>query len=221
MSRIREALDRWLDDGIRRIGQVVIRPEADGGFTLRHADDDPGADAERFEGAASARLIAADDDHGNYRPLKTAPTLRHGWSLRVADRDELRRALDFLYPGALALAAAWQGGGIEATPLRETFGRQSGMYRLVARIEDALADELVGRVCREASCLRRILWEIAPGRPVESLPSADNGREACDRDIGRGRIPLICREACNILVAEARRAMKERRTESAPSGEDH
>ena len=43
--------------------------------------------------------IAKHDDAGNYRPLKTAPNLRHGWRLELETLEDLRRALDYFYPG--------------------------------------------------------------------------------------------------------------------------
>ena len=60
------------------------------------------------------------DDAGNYRPLKTAPTLRHGWQLTVSSLAELRLALDHFYPGRLAAFFASESGGLEATSLRDT-----------------------------------------------------------------------------------------------------
>src|SRR4030095_17074351 len=91
----------------------------------------------------TAYEIARYDDAGNYRPLKTAPNLRHGWRMELERSDELRRALDHFYPGRLAIFIAWQRGQLRTTPLRETLDRQSGMYRIAAKISDAQIDDLV------------------------------------------------------------------------------
>src|SRR5947199_7086170 len=104
--------------------------------------------------------IAKYDDAGNYRPLKTAPNLRHGWRLELATLDELRRALDYFYPGRLAVFAAWKNEQLRITPLRETLDRQSGMYRIAAKISDEQIDNVVGNFCRsDSGCFRTILWK--------------------------------------------------------------
>ena len=100
------------------------------------------------------------DDTGNYRPLKTAPNLRHGWRLELATVEELRRALDYFYPSRLAVFAAWKSGCLKTTSLRDTLDRQSGMYRVAAKISDPQINDLVADFCRsDTGCLRTILWK--------------------------------------------------------------
>jgi hypothetical protein len=41
---------------------------------------------------------------------------------------------------------------------------------------------------------------MEPGQPIESLPSSKLSLDALPAD----RIPLICRELCNLVVAAAR-----------------
>jgi hypothetical protein len=50
---------------------------------LCHRDDEVRNDLQRFKNADDAIEIAKHDDAGNYRPLKTAPSLRHGWRLEL------------------------------------------------------------------------------------------------------------------------------------------
>ena len=87
--------------------------------------------------------LAKFSDDGEYRPLKTAPNLRHGWRLELADLGALQQALDFFYPGRLAALAAWEADRLPRTPLRETLNRQTGMYRVAAKISDQQIDRLV------------------------------------------------------------------------------
>src|SRR5207244_8473866 len=105
----------------------------------------------------TAYEIAKHDDVGNYRPLKTAPNLRHGWRLELETLEDLRRALDYFYPGRLAVFAAWKSDQLQTTPLRETLNRQSGMYRVEAKISDCQINYLVADFCRSnGGCLRTI-----------------------------------------------------------------
>lgn len=202
------------------IGQIIVRHQS-GGLELRHHHD-----AERAtEGLAvyidpeDAASLALYDDAGNYRPLKTAPNLRHGWRLTVADAVALRLALDLFYPARMGAWRAFVRGRLATTPLRETLDRQTGMYRVTAKLTDEQADALVGRFCRsDGGCLRTILWRRDAGGTMAStrLPT-EKFDPACDQTTGQagggGFVPLLCQEACNLLVAEARAVVKgERRS---------
>ncbi|MGH7937665.1 MAG: DR2241 family protein, partial [Bryobacteraceae bacterium] len=148
------------------------------------------------------------------RPLKTAPTLRHGWRMDLANLDELQLALEGFYPGRLAALAAWEENRLLPTPLRATLNRQSGMYRIAAQISDEQISAVVGRFCRSQGgapgCLRTILWgrDETKARPSTRLP-LDKFIAPLDQT-GRGEqvMPLLCQEACNLLVSEARREVK-------------
>ena len=182
-----QSLAAWLESGRTRIGQIAILETLDG-WELRHADDLGRDDLAKQEGANAARHLANLDDAEAYRPLKTAPNLRHGWRLVLRDVDELRRALDYFYP---AMTAVWQSqllGALRPVPFRETLNRQTGMYRVTQKITDAQARTIIDSFC--AGCLKCRLWEAQT--PPDNTAS----------------IPLLCQEACNLLVAEARRVVK-------------
>ena len=182
-----ESLAEWLESGRTRIGQIVILATPDG-WELRHSDDLARGDLPKSEGANAARHLANLDDSGAYRPLKTAPNLRHGWRLVLRDVEELRRALDYFYP---AMAGVWLSqlrGELSGVPFRETLNRQTGMYRVTQKITDEQARTMIDSFC--AGCLKCRLWDAQP--PPD------------DAD----RIPLLCHEACNLLVAEARKVVK-------------
>jgi len=204
---ITQGLAAWLAAGETRIGELVVL----GQYELRHhldAGAGPNAPLASYPLPEAARDIALYDAGGNYRPLKTAPTLRRGWRLTLSTIGQLHEALDFFYPAMLAARFAFQQGRLAVTPLRDTLNRQSGMYAVTRKITDPQADALIGSFCRSEGgspgCLKTILWPIAPGLPVASLSP-----EKFDPYSSRTGIPLLCAEACNLLVARVREAVKQ------------
>ena len=207
-------------------GQILAQKTNTGGFVLSHRDDEAVEELQLFRSAENAIEIAKRDDAGNYRPLKTAPNLRHGWRLELATLEELRRALDYFYPGRLAVLAAWKTGYLKTTALRETLGRQSGMYRVATKISDPQIDDLVADFCQsDGGCLRTILWKrnrtgaiASTNLPKEKFdPAYDQVMAVCSRrpagDAHASQseavtVPLLCQEACNLLVAECRKVVK-------------
>jgi sirohydrochlorin cobaltochelatase len=209
--------------GLCYVGQIAVWPSAEGGFILSHRDEKERTDLNIARDAENAAELARFDDYGSYRPLKTAPNLRHGWRLEVATFDDLTRALDHFYPGRLAVFVAWQKNQLETTTLRETLARQSGMYHVAAKISDAQIDDVVASFCRSnGGCLRTILWRrdasglMASSKlPPEKFDTSQDqtlwpGSTPPATAIGAGTlIPLLCQEACNLLVAECRRVVKD------------
>jgi hypothetical protein len=206
-------------------GQILVQKREGAGFVLLHRDDESLDKLQRYQETENAIEIAKYDDAGNYRPLKTAPNLRHGWRLELATVDELRRALDYFYPSRLAVFAAWKRGYLKTTALRETLDRQSGMYRAAAKISDPQINDLVADFCRsDSGCLRTILWQrdrngvIASTKlPKEKFdPGVDQAAACSRRPAGDARashseaatVPLFCQEPCNLLVAECRKVVK-------------
>jgi sirohydrochlorin cobaltochelatase len=220
-------------------GQIlVVRVEKrDGaGFVLLHRDDESLGQLQTYRDAEDAVEIAKYDDARNYRPLKTAPNLRHGWRLELATVEELRRALDYFYPGRLPVFAGWKSGYLKTTALRETLDRQSGMYRVAAKISDPQINDLVADFCRsDGGCLRTILWKRDLNGVIASMklpkekfdPAFDQVTQLCSRrptndarashppSLSYGvansetvTVPLLCQEACNLLVAECRKVIK-------------
>ena len=202
-------------------GQILVQNVNGTTFVLSHRDEESLDQLHRFRDAEDAAEIARFDDAGNYRPLKTAPNLRHGWRLELATIEELRRALDHFYPARLAAFAAWKSGDLETTPLRETLDRQSGMYRVAAKISDPQINALIADFCRsDIGCLRTILWRRDRTGAIAStkLPS-EKFDPACDQATASSApgstppataaVPLLCQEACNLLVAECRKVVKE------------
>lgn len=199
------------------IGQVVVRKASHGGFALSHRDDDGRENLEVLGGVENVQEVAKFDKAGKYRPLKTAPNLRRGWQLHVANAPELARALDSFYPGRLGVFTAWKKNCLPITSLRKTLERQSGMYRVAASISDSQANGVVGNFCRsDGGCLRTILWKRdESGVPASTKlpdskfdPARDQAAPETLPSASRGMIPLLCQEPCNLLVAECRRVVK-------------
>ena len=201
------------------VGQILVQKRNDG-FVLSHREDEARHDLQTFHNAEDAVEIAKYDKAGNYRSLKTAPNLRRGWRLEVSTSPELRRALDYFYPGRLAVFGAWKTSQLQTTPLRETLERQSGMYRVAANISDEQIGNVVGDFCRsDGGCLRTILWKRDHRG---TIPSTKLPPEKFDPTFDQTKplgmpgsptpatatIPLLCQEACNLLVAECRKVVK-------------
>ncbi len=93
---------------------------------------------------------------------------------------------------------------LEVTSLRETLGRQSGMYRVTQKLSDDQAQSLIGSFCcSNKGCLRKVLWKLDADNEVKTLPE-----EKRTGNSSYFEIPLLCREACNLLVAAARDVVK-------------
>jgi hypothetical protein len=251
MRDLAQMLSDWLAAGGREIGEIRIEPDGDA-FVLCHRADVGRSGLAACAGPEAARELAQFDDAGKFRPLKSAPNLRRGWRLTAADLAELRRALDYFYPAMLGVWRSHNREELRAVPLRETLARQTGMYRVTHKITDAQAQQMIGGFCRtDGGCLKTILWEFEPGKPVSSLPPekfavadatrsgagvppAESPAGASPAPIEQpGRLPhgpaggapapfpptpaplrsapvfpLLCHEACNLLVAEARTVVK-------------
>jgi sirohydrochlorin cobaltochelatase len=210
------AIEQWISEGARSIGQILIHPLPDGSYELRHVEDAGREDLEPHEGSPAARPLSFFDAKGEYRPLKTAPTLRRGWKLKLADAADLRLALDHFYPAMTALWLSHLEGSLAVVALRETLGRQTGMYAASKRLLDEEGQETVGAACAASNCLKRTLWPFAPGQPLEKLPLSITTAEVRPAPGGGTEIPMLCHEACNILVAACREVVKKRERAAAP-----
>jgi hypothetical protein len=210
-------------------GQILIQ-KTNHGFALSHREDEARKDLQTSRNAEGAVEIAKYDDAGNYRPLKTAPNLRPGWRLTLKTLEEVKRALDYFYPGRLAVFAAWKTGQLRTTNLRETLDRQSGMYRVAAKVSDAQIDDVVADFCRsDGGCLRTILWKrdahgtvSSTKLPSEKFDPTHDQAEAVGRPgssafaeatadktmPATATVPLLCQEPCNLLVGECRKVVK-------------
>ncbi|GAB4179050.1 MAG: hypothetical protein Fur0032_19680 [Terrimicrobiaceae bacterium] len=199
VSKILDFLADRLAGGRATIGQVVVS----GTYRLRHVDDEHGEIRETFTDPEDAQALTLFTDDGQYRPLKTSPDLRHGWELRLASLAEVRLALDLLYPAALANALALSQGRLTGTPLRETLGRQTGMYAVTKKLTNEEAGPLISSCCDDRTrCMNQILWNIEGDLPTPLTHTREQ--------ILATPLPLVCTEACCLVVAAARQTVKSR-----------
>ncbi|MFZ4116295.1 MAG: DR2241 family protein [Chthoniobacterales bacterium] len=191
-------LTSLLAQGECTLGEILVRAD----FSLRHHADESllVQELNSYETPEAAREINRYDVQGMFRPLKTAPNLRRGWLLQLKNVDELLVALDFFYPAALDLYGSFLQKKLSITPLRETLDRQTGMYRITQLLKDEQAQELIEKTCSSHhGCLRKVLWSISSTQEITTLPKEKKSGAALSQEI-----PLLCREACNLLVAAAR-----------------
>jgi sirohydrochlorin cobaltochelatase len=207
--KLAERLSAAITGGIRRIGQIAILPQ-DAGYLLCHIDDETGdlSLLEKLEGSAAARDVSTWAEDGHYRFTKGELSLKRGWLLQLSSAEELRQALDHFYPAAAGLWFAQQDGRLEIEHLRDKLNRQTGMYRFARNLSNAGAQRLVREVCGPGHCcVKKILWQIDENTPLDD--SEASRFDGVTGDIDRAKaIPLLCREACNHFVAEARKASK-------------
>jgi len=187
----REAFAAWVDkatDG-RVFGQVLIRRDAEGGYSLRHRDDAGTVELDVHQELREAREISKLTERGEYRPLKSSPNLRRGWELRVKDASGLAVTMSYLYPAAQVHWYLYREGRLEVTSYRENAARQSGIYKRIQRLSDEGVQNAARACCEDAVCLKKTLWDVDEETPL-----------AMDR--GDGEIP--CPEPCSVFVSFAR-----------------
>jgi hypothetical protein len=174
------------------LAQVLIS-RAGRRFELRHvADQSVSPNKLRAVPPHDCRPLAQFTAQGAFRPLKSAPNLQTGWRVVAANDAELEVALSQLYPGAIADWFAAQHTPPPITDYRAFANRQTGMYRITQRLDDAQAARAIRACCDRQFCLKRRLWSVtglAPDKaPEKSL--------------------LQCLEPCAVLLEFARTAMR-------------
>lgn len=181
-------------------GEIVVAKRGSK-FVLGHRAD---RGEKTAHPVSHARELATFDDAGNFRPLKTAPTLRRGWEIHANDWHEVELALDQFYPGRLGIWRAWKNDALERTPLRATLDRQTGRYRAARQISDEQIAVAVEGTC--TGCLRTILWRRDGSGELPSRAFPDAKYEVTKSE--ERRLPLLCQEACAILIEACRCAAK-------------
>lgn len=177
-------------------GQLSLSRTAGGVFEARHVDDMMTEILDDIDSVPALRELAKFDHAGEYRPLKTAPTLKTGWKTRCDCAGEFLKRLDAIYPAVFATWVTYDKGGLKPTSLRRTLDRQTGMYRFAGTISDQMANRMMRELCFPG-CVRKIAWPIDDDSPVSLIKPAPHA------------IPVICTEACTFAISEARSLAKE------------
>jgi len=172
--------------------QIFIR-RVENKFELRHVENKNDlATSLRLLELNQLRQLAQFTASGAFRPLKSAPSLQTGWRINLANETELDFALNQLYPGAVADWFAAQKENPPLTNYREFTARQTGMYRITTKLDDAPAAPMIRACCHKSFCLKRRWWT------VENL--------APDSAAEKSLIP--CLEPCAILLEFARKVTR-------------
>ena len=208
---------QWSRDPVS-FGQIRVTPDKRGGWELRHRDDVARAPEElaALDDPEDSAQLALYDDAGVYRPLKSAPNLRRGWRLVAADARALRLALDLFDPARVGAWQAYCSGRLLTTPLRADTGTADGHVPELARNSPtsrptrswagsaARTEDVCARSCGSAMPPETTPSTQLP--PEKFAPALRSDRRR--RTAGAGGVPLLCQEACNLLVAEARAVVK-------------
>lgn len=174
----------------RTLGQIVVT-RVDSGFEVRHAEDQGAGALETVAGEKLRSLVQFTAD-GEFRPLKSAPTLRRGWRALAQNSPALEGILNILYPGAVADLYAIDARSSSPTSYRGFTNRQTGMYRITQMLDDRQVVGVIENCCIPALCLKQRLWSLDGQNPVAFQANS--------------LIP--CFEPCAILLEQARKAAR-------------
>ena len=198
-----ERYDALADGLATEWGQLRLSVSLDGPagrtYELRHVDDaeTPAADLDAYDAPLDAREIAKHDDDGDYRPLKTAPSLQKGWRFPALDAADVVEAVHAFYPATVQNWHREGEGELDVDHWHETVSRQTGIYGVVRTWDRGEGYEHVNWVaeacCDDSQCLKRREW----GYDEET---------ELDVDGGDGEFP--CREPCSLVIAAARQWTK-------------
>ena len=179
----------------RTFGQVVVirREER---YEVRHGNDaeTPAAQLELLS-AKELRGRLSKDLAGRFRPLRSAPDLPAGWRALASSSEDLWHILNAVYPGALGDWHAFRQGKRNAVHFFEFAARQSGMFRVVAKLNGKQAQCVADACCDERLCLKQRLWSAAENR--EAKPPSNLAEPG-----------LVCLEPCSLFLELARRSFK-------------
>lgn len=161
-------------------------------YEVRHEDDRdrPLEALETYEDPLDARQLVKETDDGRYRPLKTAPTLPHGFAFVGLDGAALVETVEFVYPATVANWHRERDGDLDVTHYRETAERQTGIYGLIEDLPPERVADIAEACCVDSQCLKRREWDESADEPL---------------DVPRGEGEFPCREPCSLVVAAARK----------------
>ena len=179
----------------RTSGQVAVARREEQ-YEVRHRNNAE-TPAEQLEllSAKELRDRLSKDAAGRFRPLRSAPDLLDGWRAPASSSEDLWRILNAVYPGALGDWHAFRQRKKNAVSFPEFAARQSGMFRVVAKLNGKQAQCVADACCDECLCLKQRLWSAAENR--EAKPPSNLAEPG-----------LVCLEPCSLFLELARRSFK-------------
>ena len=227
-TRFIEGLRSLDADGVTFL-QLLIRPDMDGGYEIRHTKD-AGYDSTTLRdgvGALDAEALAATTADGTHRALRTAPDLPRGWRFGGLSPADVWELLTHFYPGAAAQREFAHEGALRIASWDETASRQTGIYAGLERLpRDQVLELVEGRCAR--GCLRIPVW--SPAGPPVGLPQGAAAETPAGKPAGAplearavrpsaawagGDVP--CPEPCSLLITDAKH-LTSRGTRGAAGG---
>lgn len=144
------------------VGQVTIHAHSDGQFEIRAHSGSPEGEVEELENLNMEKLrewVNFTSDH-QFRPLKSAPNMRMGWTIRLDDAHQLADALEIIYPGFVSDYYHFSEKGASACQNYPDFtSRQTGMYRSTSALESDEISDMVKGACDGRFCLKSRQWQ--------------------------------------------------------------
>lgn len=176
-------------------GQVAVT-RREKRYEVRHRNDSE-TPAEQLEILSAKQLRArlSKDSAGRFRPLRSAPDIPAGWRAIASSSEDLWQILNAIYPGALGDWHAFHHRKKTAVHFPEFAARQSGMFRVVVKLNSEQAQYVADACCADRLCLKQRLWNAAENR--EAKPPSHLVEPS-----------LVCLEPCSLFLELARRSFK-------------
>jgi len=186
--------------GLRRtgemeFGELLLRAEGQC-FSICHRRDRtvPKRRLGAMHGTQDAHEISRKTASGEYRPLRSAPTLPRGWLFSGLSEEKLLMLVDLFLPGARAHRWMEGSGNLPVRSFQEVAGGQSGIYRVLSTIDTQAVREAAARCCGKKDCVRHPRWGVLRADSTPVIQKAD----------GRREFAIPCPRPCSSMLECAR-----------------
>ncbi len=171
-------------------------------FSICHATDRdvPVTHLKKLKDLKEADELGRTTVEGNYRPLRSAPTLRRGWIFRNLSGKSLIQVVDCLLPGAIIHRAMWCDSTLRIRSFEEVAARQTGIYTPVRSLSAARIRSVADRCCGEKGCVKHTLWSVGKSDATPVIAKAGH----------RKSLAIPCPEPCSWMVEAARRCCQKK-----------
>ncbi len=185
-----------------KLNDLLLRAEGSTFSACHYANRDTPIDQlEVLKQVEDAHKLGCYTEAGEYRPLRSAPTLRRGWILRGLSEAEFCFFVDLIYPAAIAHCAMVKQGTLRVCSFEEVAARQSGLYTVIRKLKEDQVRSLAGKICGEGRCWKQPLWSVHMGEMKPVIQKVDT----------QGSWSIPCPEPCSywISIAQQRCEMGE------------